>query len=958
MDAQEFLTRVLGSGSHYCLFGSRGDGRKIQRFYSSVEELNSSALALDSKNADAYFGVARFATDESRRADNVESLSAFFLDLDCAPGKEFDGKPDAIRQLRDFCDELELPKPVVVDSGGGLHVYWLLSEPAPRDQWVKVAELLKKTCAKQNFPADPAVTADPARILRVPGTHNYKYDTPTEVRFLMQSYTLTSIEEFGGKLLAAHDKSTDTNGGSLFATPVRPVGESSDAALQYLMGARTSSFRTIVERTVRGTGCQQLGHIIQHRAEASEPMWRAALSIAAHCEDKDRAITAVSKGHPDYNPDEAAHKAGLIKGPYLCGSFEEILPGGCEGCPNFGKVKSPIVLGQRVEEAEDNEPVAPPEKVQQPTPQPGPGPRTIPPYPKPYFRAKGGGVYRRGKNEDGEVEDTLIYKYDLYVSQRIRDVELGECLVFHVHFPMDGESQFTLPLTAISSKDDIRKSFAKQGVAAPSWEALMRYVMAWLDELQLTSAADEARRQFGWTDEKCSSFAIGDKELFADYAVNNPPSSTTASMFPYFEPKGTLEGWKKNMEFYNKPGLELHQFIQLVSFGAVLMHDSTVHCVTLHIWSTDSGFGKTTALRSAMAAWGNPEELVMAEGTLNARMHKAEMLNNLPIVVDEITNWTGEQLSDLAYQLSGGKQKDRLMSGSNQTRHRGKGWKTLAMTSSNNPFIERISSYKALPKAEAQRVLEVETTKFFDGETDKALTDEFASDVIKHYGHAGPMFLQYYMRNRETIDKLLLKTRQRIDGAAKLNSQNRFWSELVSKAITAGLVLKSMGLIQWDIKRLSAFVVEMLNANKGSSKELDSTPMDTIINYHNQYWGDFLRISSGVDLRKAHGNGLDNLVVPDFTPNRSIRGRYETDTHKMFLPPEPLRDWCNRHQISFTSLRADLRKEHGAKTQKVRLTKGTTTKLPPQDVIVVEIPDELVDMIHVDEDHDRPSADA
>ena len=956
MDTREFLARLLGSGSNYCLFGSRGDGRKLQRFYDSVDGLIEGASALDGKGADAYFGVARYATGESRKAENVESLAAFFLDLDCAPGKEFNGKPDAIRQLRDFCADLDLPKPVVVDSGGGVHVYWLLSAPAPPAQWVKVAELLKKTCARSGFPADPAVTADPARILRVPGTHNYKYDEPIEVRFLMGRPTITSIEEFGAKLLVKSEEVTSDNQSTLFATLPVPVGESSDASLQHLMGSRTASFRSIVERTARGTGCRQLGYIIRHRAEASEPMWRAALSIAAHCDDKDKAIGAVSKGHPGYTAEEAAHKAGLIKGPYLCSRFEEILPGGCEGCPNAGKVKSPIVLGQRVEEAEDNEPIPPPEKVQQPTPPPLSVPGAIPAFPKPYFRAKGGGVYMRAKNADGEPEDLLVYKHDLYVSQRIRDMEDGECLVFHVHFPQDGESQFTLPLTAVSSKDEIRKSFSKRGVVPSNWDALMRYVMAWLDELQLTSAADEARRQFGWTDDSCTSFALGDKEIFADHATSNPPSSTTASMFPYFEPKGTLEGWKKNMEFYNRPGLELHQFIQLVSFGAVLMHDSTVNCVTLHIWSEDSGFGKTTALRSATAAWGNPEELVMSEGTVNARMHKAEMLHNLPIVFDELTNENGEALSALAYQLTGGKQKDRLMSGSNQTRQRGKGWKTLAMTSSNNPFIERIASYKALPKAEAQRVLEIQTSMFFNGTRDKALTDEFAGDVLKHYGHAGPLFVQYYMRNRETIDRLLLKTRQRIDAAAQLNSQNRFWSELVSKSITAGLVLRHMGLIEWDVKRLTTFVVDMLGQNKGSSKELEATPMDTIISYHNENWGDFLRISSGMDMRKVHGDGLDALVVPDFTPNRMMRGRYETDTHTMYLPPGPLREWCNKRQISFFMLRSKLRTEYGAKTQKVRLTKGTTTKLPSQDAIVIPIPDDLVDMIHVEDDGPSPDA--
>jgi len=141
--------------------------------------------------------------------------------------------------------------------------------------------------------------------------------------------------------------------------------------------------------------------------------------------------------------------------------------------------------------------------------------RGIPPIPKPYFRAKTGGIYLRKKNEDGEMEESLVYRYDMYVTRRIRDPELGESLVFCVHFPKDGVSEFTLPLTAVSSKDEIRKSMAKEGVLVANWETLLRYVMAWLDELQVTVEADQARRQFGWTDENCTSFVVGEQEILS-----------------------------------------------------------------------------------------------------------------------------------------------------------------------------------------------------------------------------------------------------------------------------------------------------------------------------------------------------------------------------------------------------------------------------------------------------------
>jgi len=942
MDTQQFLTSVLGSGAHYCLFGSRGDGKKVQRFYTSVEDLVRNAKALDSKGADAYYGVARFASGESRKAANVEALAALFLDLDCGSGKDFTDKRAALQALRKFCDAVELPKPVVIDSGGGLHVYWLLDEPAPREQWVRVAELLKKVCNAKRFKADPAVTSDAARILRVPGTHNHKYDTPIEVRFLMGSTRKHSLEHIGGRLLGALDKigSRQEAGGLPFPAPVLPVGESSDAALQNLLGSRRASFRQILERTRKGRGCAQLAHIIKSRAEASEPLWRAGLSIAAHCTDSKKAIHVISKGHPGYDPDDAEGKAQHIKGPYLCERFDELNPGGCEGCPNLGKVKSPIVLGQYIEEAEEGaEPefaVGEPQKAPSSTPTGG-----VPPMPKPYFRAKTGGIYIRTKNEDGEQEESLVYRHDLYVIRRVVDPEVGESLVFRVHFPKDGSKDFTLPLSAVSSKDELRKSMTPQGVMVLNWEILLRYVMAWLDELQASVSADIAHRQFGWTDDDCTSFILGEKEIFADRIDMNPPSSTTAGMMHAFKERGTLDGWKKNMEFYNQEGMELHQLVQLASFGSVLMHSSPVNCAAMHIYSKDSGFGKTTAFESALAAWGDPDELMLRKkDTVNAKMNRADVYHNLPLMLDEVTNADGHDLSELAYQFTSGRQKDRMTSGANQNRARGRGWKLLAIMNGNTSFIEKVATAKDLPKAEAQRVLEVEVHKFFDSTKAKALTDAFSEEVKRHYGFAGPMFVQHYMRNRERIDDLLARTRTKIDEKAELTSQNRFWSEFASKSMVAAFVLKEMGLIQWDMRRLFEFIVGMLNANKTNTLTMDTPAMDIVVDYFNDNYGNFLQIRSNEDLTGGSNGGMERLLVPDFEPRMKIFGRYESDTRRLFIVPRQLKDWCGRRQVPYNSTLRELESVNGARKTRVRLGKGTRIHLPPQQVIVLQIPED------------------
>ena len=52
---------------------------------------------------------------------------------------------------------------------------------------------------------------------------------------------------------------------------------------------------------------------------------------------------------------------------------------------------------------------------------------------------------------------------------------------------------------------------AREGVTAwgKNLDKLMAYTTKWVDELQHTSTASEAHRQFGWVDEDMEAFVLG-----------------------------------------------------------------------------------------------------------------------------------------------------------------------------------------------------------------------------------------------------------------------------------------------------------------------------------------------------------------------------------------------------------------------------------------------------------------
>ena len=917
METDIFLKSVLADDGLYSLLALRSsDNGRVQKFYPTIGHLIDGAVAFDEKGYDSYFGLATYDKDGSRKADNVKELKSFFLDLDCGPSKDYANQGDAIVAQRRFCKELKLPKPLTINSGRGVHVYWGLTESVGKENWLPVATRLKALCAKHNLLADVAVTADVCRVLRVPKTHNHKTDPPTEVTFFgFDAPPLVDFDEFAELL-----------GDAPIEIPKKYVPSESN-----FPNDKESVFLDIINKTKAGKGCAQIKNIIKNQQEISEPLWRAGLSIAKYCIDGEEATHIVSRHHSDYTREDTNRKVEAIKGPYLCNTFDEYSPDMCTSCPHWGKIKSPIVLGQRMKEAteEDNVVEAPAIDL----PNSPTSVYTIPAYPKPYFRGVNGGVYIRTRNADGDPDEKIIYHNDLYVVRRLRDAEVGEAVVMRLHLPRDGVREFTLPLTAVTSRDDFRKQMSMQGVAVTKMDEIMQYTTTWVNELQANSVADQAHRQFGWTDDEGSAFVLGNQTIYKNRVEFNPPSTQTAGLFPIFNPSGTFEEWKEMMAFYNRDGFEMEQFVVGVSFGSVLMHFSPINAAGLHLHG-ETGVGKTTAAQTGLTLWGDPEELMTNEqDTLNARMNRGEVYHNLPLIMDELTNTTGKQLSVLTYQLTGGRQRGRMSSGSNTERFRGDPWSLLSITTANASIVERISMVKSMPKAEAQRILEcrVRERKFSTAKE----THDYRNTMLKTYGHAGVKYVQYIMQDIEGVKKLLTTVQEKIDIKANLKAENRFWSTFVAATVTGLILAKRAGLIEYEPKKAFNWGIWLINQNKRHVEDMSVSVSEILNDYINEHYGNILWIKSTDDLRKQDTD-IDSIVIPEVVPRGKLVARYETDLKRAYLVPKPLKIWCGEQQINYSSFMTDLKTKLGARKSKMRLSKGTHMNLPPTDVIIVD----------------------
>jgi hypothetical protein len=250
--------------------GLHSDRSPKQVFVDTIEELSDQADVLVHDGYDAYFATASYNNaKEGRKGTNVKELGSLYLDIDCGAGKKYEDQTEGLNALKAFVKQAKLPKPTaVINSGRGLHVYWVADRPLSAATWKPKAEGLKALCNTHGLFADPAVTADTARILRIPETLNFKNpDSPQAVTVLMWGKRI-NFEDFEDQL-ATVESILDIPG-------EKPFVRQMDATTMALMGNYQSKFKNILIKSLNGEGCAQIAYAYENQETLAEPLWRGA----------------------------------------------------------------------------------------------------------------------------------------------------------------------------------------------------------------------------------------------------------------------------------------------------------------------------------------------------------------------------------------------------------------------------------------------------------------------------------------------------------------------------------------------------------------------------------------------------------------------------------------------------------------------------------------------------------
>jgi len=948
MTPTEFASAVLpppGYG-HYCVV-ELSSKKKRHVFVDTLEEVTSQADEFDAQHFNTFFAIATYENDESREAQNARYVKAFVVDVDCGGGHAYATPQIGVAALDAFITSTglaTLPNPIINATGGGLHAFWPLSEPVTIQQWKPVAECLKRVAKQHDFAIDHSVTADAARILRMPGTTNWKQpDNPRPCTTKGEGGGPATLDAFASAI-GYNTEPVRLSLPALIIPGVRPKAADSAAGLM-LMQNSAVYFKRLMVGVRDGKGCGQIDYYVNHaQDEGLEPLWRAVLSIAKPCEDGLHAARVLSALHP-YDEDRMQHKLQDIKGPYPCTKFNTENPGVCEKCPYWGKIVNPLLLAR--ETLTDTAPkqveiTAEPETVEQVQTS------VIinrPPAPGGYAYGAHGGVYHdeplEANKPDSPRTMRMVVPYDLFAINLMNRESAH--FVHFVALRQNGPQNITLPLRATVTKDDMCKALSEQNIMASGGndDRLYRYLRACITHASENHLPINVPTQFGW--QKDDSF-VCDSKIMAPGTEIITPLPGLENIVRVTKPHGTLEGWKHTVNLLTK--YKMHDILAIMSigFGAPLMRFTSFNGLTFHLGSSESGTGKSLALEMAASIWGHPLHYMVGKDTSGVAMQqRLGLLNSLPLICDEITQKNRlnfEWFPGFVFDMTDGKGKERMDGNVNRERTNTTYWSSLALVSSNTHVMDYLSSRKHSSQGEIMRLLELKMTTELDPPPD--LYDAIKNMLPYNYGIAGVMFARWLADNVGTAQMVVREIEDSLKERVQKAPNERFWIGAVA-ACLAGAVLAGTGyanIVYFPVRGMRRTFVGMIESARHVARTSRRTADDVLNSYIREFFSKFVVVKKMDDTIEAKFGG--NAEIGEGIVRSEICGRVEygfKEGRTVFYIEEQLfKRFCSGMSFGYSDLKALLMAKYNAVVTKKDMLSGTRGPAMNVNVLKISVP--------------------
>jgi hypothetical protein len=948
MTPLEFLAAVLPAPSTgmYCV-AELSSYKKEHQYEETLEDLQAPVEAWHDADKDVYFALSTFEVAGKRTADNARFIRSLFIDMD-----GYASKKDAATALGAFLEKTgmsELGSPYIVGSGGGLHVYWPFEEAVDIVSWKPVAENFKRLCKQESMAIDMTVTADAARVLRVPGTTNFKkkYATPRPVRILAEgdTFSFDALSKLINDKLTAPAYEAPSN---VFALPgVRPSLSTPTATSVKLFENTATKFKTIWLATQQGNGCGQLANYVENATEdGMEPIWRGLLSLTQKCDDANKAAAWLSQMHP-YPPERMHEKLRSIKGPYPCIKFDSENPGICTSCKHWGKITNPLALGREVRISTEEKEI--PINIPSSSNVLASEQRTVkrPPAPKGFAYGDKGGVYveRMVEQDDGTKAKKMvpILPYDMFVVDILNTQ--NDHSVHMVALRPEGPVDLIIPQKVVVSNIDTVKALAQQNIIASFGQGndknLFDYVRACVEEASSNKVAVKVPSSYGWQDD--GTYVFAGRIFSKDRPAFTLPMPGLENLQSFTEPAGSIENWRKFINLLIAKKMYKHLAVVLAGAGAPLMRYTKLFGMTFHCASTESGTGKSLALEAAASVWGHPTRYRTGKSTSPVAMQqRLGLLQNHPLITDELTSKNRdnfEWLPEFLLDMTQGKGKERMEAGSNKERLNLSTWATNALLSSNTHMVDILTGgRKHAAEGELRRLLEILMEDPLSWEPHEI---EIIKSLQDNYGSAGVMMIDYMVNNEATLEPLVTSTVTRMYQEFNATNDERFWMAGIGASVAAGIIWSSQyaGIVDLPLKEIIKAFQDAVKYMRKAMKAGARAAEDVLNAYTGENYGKFVVVkrSDGSLLAQLGGNQeIDQSIT-----RTSVAGRIEHEITPgyvdYYIEETLLKAYCATMSFGYAAFIKQLSETEGFFVERMKKDMTSKTKGPPMRVNSLKI---------------------
>jgi hypothetical protein len=920
MDTLNFLQRVLPSAGFYVTTVINPDGRR-QGFFATVEELAKAVTGLDQRGNNTYFAISAFVEKGNRKQENVRATKVIALDVDCGNGKPYPTWKEGLAATGRFIQQMGLPKPLIIHSGNGLHVYWVMTEELEPARWKPLAEAMKAAAKDKGFEIDPAVPADSARVLRPVGTTNPK--SGTQVRMLIDAQPVI-VEQLAACLSAY-----------MVAHPVSQSRSTSSSPLAQALQVQQDF--PPANATVIATKCQQIGWAAKNQGDVEEPFWYAMIGVAAHCQDPEATAISWSDQHPGYNASETLRKLSHWKtattGPSTCKKFEELRPAGCKGCKFKDKVGTPARLGIQYLE------VAPS------TTAPDTAAHDVP-LPRPFKRTAD------GIKMTVDETDIDVCKFDIYPVGYGKDESLGyETVRFHWNRPHLGWQELVMRQALLTEGHrDFATVLADQGIVLLNrnqtgyFQIMLR---SYMDELRQKRAMTNLYATMGWK-ENFSQFVIGDTVLRrnTDGSVSEESialaSGSARLGHELWHTAGSKDAWVNFTALLDKADLRAHMFALAVGFSGPLYAFTGLKGLTVSLYGPTGG-GKSLAQMWIQSIYGNPDKLhFAAKFTQNSLFGRMGLYSHMPMTIDEVTMMDNKEVGDFAYWVSQGRDKARM--NRNAEERDAKTWAMPVIVSTNKSMNSKLIASGLDTDAQMARILEVSVPPSRLFTKDSTAGRKIYEFINANYGHVGREFIKRLLELGETGIRAAIAQATadfRDKYKAQFSGEERFWEQSIILADLGARLAKEWGLIAYDHTQGIEWVLSQVGAIRRAVSEFKIDSFDLLTEYLNENSDATLTVTQ---------TGTNKPMV-DFSrvPRGELRVRFEmyrktngdVFSHgTVMLDRTHFRRWLAQRGADYKTFMGELQDESviaTPKSNKAYLGKDSPIKLGQSYVIGVNL---------------------